>query len=312
MADEGLLSALQEEWGDERSLANQPLTIKSLTGQLQLWLKNPEAKLAHLPSHLDQMQAKVRDAKRATEHDLSQQLEADLASLISHSIQDYADLEYYLGELAAGVRGADRERVADDLLQLRGAARSLADNQQAIADWMTAPVLRCPRCGSQERGPRDWSCASCGLQMLYPDPGAPGTSRTATLGPEFKAVYDAYVNVVKGDKTLSVLAAPLKELEKMLENYADLSEAEMTSDASYSAALDGIAQASRDGLLGVRQMQDSFESRRTRDLHDGWQAIFEAALTLNDQVPALRKAAGEQLPTAGGYTEDAIFLQGDD
>lgn len=312
MADEGLLSALQEEFGDEHSLANQPLTIKSLTGQLQLWLKKPEAKLAHLPSHLTQMQAKVRDAKSATEQDLAQSLEADLASLIQASIQDYADLEYYLGELAAGVRAADRARVGDDLLQLRATARSLADNQQAIADWMTAPVLRCPRCGGQERSSKEWSCASCGLQMLYPDPGAPSSGRTATLAGEYKAVYDAYVTVVKGERTLAVLTAPLKELAGILENYADLSEAEMTSDANYSAALDNIAQASRDGLAGVRQMQEAFESRRTRDLHDGWQLVFEAAIALQEQVPALRKAAGEHVPTAGGYTEDGVILQGDD
>ncbi len=312
MADEGLLSALQEEWGDEKNLANQPLTIKSLTSQVQLWLKKPEVKLAHLPGHLEQMRAKVSEARQATEHDLQQQLEADLASLMRNSIQDYEDLGYYLGELAAGVRSADRRRVGDDLLQLRGAARSLSDNQQMIQDWMTAPVMRCPRCGGQERSAREWSCANCGLQMLYPDPGDGGSQRSATLSKEFKNVYDAYVNVVKGERTLSVLGAPLKELEKLLETYADLSEAEMTTDAGYSAALDSLAQSARDGLYGVKQMQDALENRKTRDLHDGWQLIFESALAINDQVPALRKAAGEHVPAASGYSEDAIYLQGDD
>lgn len=318
MAEDSFILSLQGEWGDPRNLGSPDLTIKSVAAQVVRWLQDPNAEPAPLLASLAMMKEKVAAAEASLQHDLDTRiLENELRGWLEASLQEYQDLGYYLGQLSEGITEKNSARVQDDLLQLKGASRSLTDQQQSIERWLNAGVLRCPRCGSPEHQGKQILCATCDLELLYPDPsGGTGPSRSVTLGAEYKQVNDAYLAVVKGERPLSTLKAPLEQLRRLLERYAHLAEREKTSREGLRQALDQVAASARSSLQGLGQMSDAQQTRRVSDLHQGWQVIFEEALELQEQLASLAHAAGKGSVKAdsGGFPpiEDGVFLQGDD
>lgn len=316
--ESSFLSAFQAEWAPPANLASPALTIKHVAAQVNKWLQDVGLDARPLQADLEAMRERVLEAQASLERDLaSRTLEPELRGLLEASLQDYRELAYYLEEVQQGVAAGDPLRVKDDLLQLRGAARSLSDQQARIEAWMHAGVPRCPRCGGEDvTGPRGL-CRTCGVELLYPDPSeAAGGSRTATLPREYQQVYHAYLAILRGDQGVSNLSGALEPLRALLQRSLRLAEQELPpAREALRETLIGIADGARRALTGLEQMAQAERSRRTRDLHLGWELLFGAAVELGDLTLDLGRASG--MGKAASETSfppilDGVYLQGDD
>lgn len=314
MASEGLIAGLAANWDDGKASAlhTGQVTLKSLAAGLRGWMEG--APIGQLGRRIEEMREKVAEAARTTEADLRQGLAPELAELMEGTLAVYEGLEPVLDVLEGACADGNRA-IKNMVCHLERARESLLESDRAMQAWLRAPVLRCPRCGAQPQG-HNYVCPTCRVDMLYPDPeSALDDSQTsAHLGPEFLVVFEAMGEVVRGDAPLSRLLATLQKLETKLCGWARMAEDEDTSNAQLTYALDTVADGARRALQGVAQMRGVSDTRRTRDLNEGWQVVFEASQQIRDAIPLIARATGaasrDHFASQARF-EDAIIIEGD-
>lgn len=316
MEHEGLIAALAANWNDGGTgVAHDrgPVTLKNLAASLNAWIDGQP--VPNLGQRLEQMRVRVLDAARATEKDLSGTLADDLRGPLQASLDTYEQVESLLDALAQSHERGNRA-IKNLVAGLDAARTRLLECDQAMQEWLRAPILRCPRCGTQPQGRLGYRCPHCQVDMLYPDPeSALDDSQTsAHLGPEYMAVFEALSLVVQGEAPLSRLLGALGPLETMLGNWARIAEAEDSSNAQLTYALDTVADAARRSLAGTEQMRAVVETRQTRDLNEGWRVLFEAAQELQGAIPTIARGVGssQRGGFTGGNVLDSITLDGFD
>lgn len=309
----GLLAALAANWDDDgQGGRDGTVTLKILTAQLKEWMEG-KSTLDLLP-RIKQLRLSVADAARATHEDLRQSLAPDLEQPLRGSLEVFEDLDPILAALEKAYARGNRsiQGVVDCLEESRA---DLLAHEQAMQEWLRAPVLRCPRCGRRPQQ-QERACAQCQVEMLYPDPESAldDSQMSAHLGPDFLAVFKVLSEVVRGDASLSRLPAALSQLESTVSGWADMAEDEETSNSTLAYALDTLAEAARRVLDGSAQMRSAVTSRQTRDLTEGWKTIFNAAQEIQGTIPILTQAAGapkgDHFSTQARFT-DAVIIEGD-
>ncbi len=317
MASEGLIAALAANWdgGDNSgALHTGPVTLANLTAALKLWMEGKPT--PNLGSRIEQMRERVLEVARSTEQDLQGKLAPDLRGPLQASLDAYEGLDPVLEALAEAHAGGNRA-VKNLVAFLEKTRTQLLECDQAMHAWLRAPVLRCPRCGLT-RDSGGARCPDCNVDLLYPDPESAlsDAQTSAHLGPEYIEVFQALSLVVEGEAPLSRLLGALDRLETMLRNWAMLAEAEETSNAQLTYALDTVADAARRSLEGAAQMRSVTQTRQTRDLNEGWRILFECAQDIRTSIPLIAKATGaaqrgDHFSTQERF-QDSIVLDGDD
>lgn len=316
MAHDGLIAALASNWDDDNSrLKHQgPVTLKNVAASSRAWMEG-EA-VPRLGARLEEMRERVLEAARTTEKDLAGTLADDLRTPLQASLDTYDQAEALLDALIQAHESGNRA-VKNLITGLEQARTHLLECDQQMQAWLRAPVLRCPRCGLQPQARQGYQCPQCHVDMLYPDPeSALDDSQTsAHLGGEYVAVFEALSLVVQGEAPLTRLLGALTPLETMLGNWARLAEAEESSNAQLTYALDTVAEAARRSLEGAAQMRSAVDTRQTRDLNEGWRILFESAQDVRQAIPLISKATGAS--GAGEFSrqeqfQDSIILEGDD
>ncbi len=313
MAHEGLIAALASNWNDDDSTVvhRGPVTLKNIAASLRAWMNQQE--VPNLGARLNEMRDRVLEVARSTEKDLAGQLAPDLREPLQASLDTYQHAEVLLDALVQAHEDGNRS-VKNLVAGLDQARTRLLECDQQMQAWLRAPVLRCPKCGTQPQAKLGYRCPQCQVDMLYPDPeSALDDSQTsAHLGPEYVAVFEALSLVVQGEAPLSRLLGALQPLEGMLENWARMAEGEETSNAQLTYALDTVADAARRSLQGAAQLRSVVDTRQTRDLNEGWRILFEGAQEVRQAIPLISKATGGRADDDFTHQHDSIFLQGDD
>lgn len=310
MASESLISALAANWdGDGRAAELGPVTLRTLALGLRNWMQGTSS--VDQGPRIAQLRASVAEVERSTRADLENPLAPDLEAPLRGSLEVYEDLLPILDAVARAY--AKDNRNIEKMVELLDSSRAaLLEYDQAMEAWLRAPVLRCPRCGNQPQG-HHYVCARCQADMLIPDPeSALSCSQTsASMGPEYVAVFEALSLVVKGEGRLSQLMAALGELEEQLGDWAEMAEDEESTSSQLTYALDTVADASRRSLEGAAQMRRAVDTRQTRDLNEGWLTIFNAHQEIQTAIPTLAKAAGGGDHYAGQGFQDSVSIEGD-
>jgi len=314
MEHEGLIAALAANWNDDDARvahSSGPVTLKNLAASLKAWIDGQP--VPNLGQRLQQMLERVLDASRATEKDLAGALAEDLRGPLQASLDTYEQVESLLDALAQSHEDGNRA-IKNLVAGLEAARTRLLECDQAMQEWLRAPIMRCPRCGTQPQARLGYRCPHCQVDMLYPDPESTldDSQTSAHLGPEYMAVFEALSLVVQGEAPLSRLLGALGPLETMLANWARIAEAEDPSSSQLTYALDTVADAARRSLAGAEQMRAVVETRQTRDLNEGWRIMFEAAQDLQSAIPLIAKGVGgsQRGNSSGGNVLDSITLDG--
>lgn len=284
-------------------------TLKQVCLQLRAWVDDPQPSPDTLILQVERLISDIQQAAEAIERDLTTETAApEFAALLEGNVTAYADLEQSLEEVAAALAAHDVAQVEEELLYLKAGMATLRQYTEAIEQWLAAPLMRCPRCGSGEADAgEDAICTACDLDMLYPDlqPDTHASRQFLNLGAEFVSVYRAYLGVLAGDVPLAELHAPLSLLEAWLQRHAQV--AKLSRDSGLQPQLYNVAALCAQGIAGVQQMRTSFESRETADLNAGWAQIFSAAQNLQRCLPQLLADLGMEAPVTSAGNDSIQF-----
>jgi rubrerythrin len=288
-------------------------TLKQVYAKLHNWVKDPQPSPELLTGEIEQVISRIQEATDAIERDLAAETAApEFAALLEGNASAYGDLEESLEVIVAALSAQDRDQIQEELVYLKAGMATLRQYTEAIEQWLAAPMMRCPRCGTGEaEAARDAICPTCDLEMLYPDlqPDTQASRVFLNLGSEFIAVYRAYLAVLAGDLPLAELNVPLNVLESWLQRHARVSD--LSRDTQLQPQLYNVAGLCRQGLAGVEQMRTSFTSRETADLNAGWGQIFAAAQNLQRCLPQLLADLGIQAPTNNDVGDSIQFSNED-
>jgi hypothetical protein len=286
-------------------------TIKGIKLYTQLWLdRESVATTEGLERACRQMVGTLGGAILATEQDLKStgQTDDSLADPVERSIEAYERLKEILSEMAEAVVKSETEEVAELLSDLDEAAEFLREAQEELNAWLEEPVLRCPRCGASDQDP----CSVCHLELLYPDPkgGRGAGDQSALLPSEFGVVFDAYMAVRNGERTLSELIRVLPSIEKTLGSYTAIVNASLMEKPESSTlrnTRDTLAELKR----GIQIIRGTGSTRSMTDLQDGWLLVFRNAVSLQDHRLALMEELGGQVGQEQAAKERAAVVQQD-
>jgi hypothetical protein len=270
-------------------------TIKGIVSYTSLWLEKSEsASVSGLVNGCTQMSATLYSAIVATEAELKETGETDetLADPTMRCLEAYERLREVVQDMAKAARKEDRPVVKELLDELKEAADYLAEAQDDLDAWLQEPVLRCPRCGTDEADP----CQVCGLELLIPDPqGGMGVREQSVVLPqEYGQVLEAYVAVRNGEMTLSELIRRLPLIEKGVSQHLALVSATLREKSDNQTLIDtkAILENIR---AGVQTIRGTRETRRMTDLQDGWLQILSNAGKLQDlRLDLLDELGGEE------------------
>lgn len=278
-------------------------TLKNICVKLRAWVEDPQPSPELLTTEVEQLIASVQRAMEAIERDLAAETAApEFAALLEGNVTAYADLEESLEQIVAALVAQDVHQVQEELLYVKAGMATLRQYTEAIEQWLAAPLMRCPRCGTSEAEAADDAvCLVCDLEMLYPDlhPDTQASRQFLNLGAEFIAVYRTYLAVLAGDLPLSELDAPLTTLQAWLQQHAQVGR--LSRDNQLQPQLGNVAALCAQGIAGVQQMRTSLQGRETADLNAGWAKIFSAAQNLQRCLPQLLADLGVQ--TASSHAE---------
>lgn len=270
-------------------------TIKGIRIYTEMWLDNnsltnPE----QLENACREMLGALDRAIVATEKDLESTGETheSLADPVERSIEAYEQLKEVLEDMAEAVHRRDSDEVRELLEEMNEGALFLKEAQNDLDSWVQNPVLRCPRCGSEEQDP----CPSCDLELLVLDPkgGVGPSDRSALLPQEYGELYTCYNEIRSGQRRLSSLDNALSPLEKKANSYSNLLSASI-STAPPSQKLQESLDTSRALQEGLKQMRDSLSTRKVTDLQDGWLLVFRNAVRSQRlRLDLLEELGGEE------------------
>lgn len=299
MASNSLLGALGAvfEEGPNAGSDREPLTLNRLIRRLE----SDASAAPNLASQLPVLRGQIGDAACHLIADLQQDRDEELEGYMHELLAVYQELE-------SALERSDLEEV--QLPALKTLLQRLRDWNQAILDWNTRPVQRCPRCGREGES----SCPICHLETLYNESGR--TTGKACFGPEYTAVYQSLSRVIAGEATLNTLWAPIEHLEQLLRRYQHLTRRELTlglAGEKVTRTLKRIALATEQSLAGLVQMRSAAATRQALELHEGWSMVFEYALEIQDAIPELARALGGQAKTALNQAEvqDSLLIDFD-
>lgn len=287
----GYLSNLLSSFGAPAE-GPDPSRLEGLLECLRAGEMDPD----ELTGHLLRMQSRIQEAHRDRQSSFverSQNLSSEVASLIEFNLGACQLLDETLGKLA---ESADSQAIE----VYEQAVRDFLESSDKISELATSSVPVCPRCGS--RG-EDNLCTACELDRLVPDPDVLEMEyNRAQVGEEFLAVYQAYADLVEGEANLEPLLQALQGLELSLLEAQALAEQAAEDSPPHQELLNIINSA----IEGVNRMHAVQENRLTRELHEGWNQIFGAALVVHQLLALTQQvvAVAEDGEEDGEYEED--------
>lgn len=234
-----------------------------------------------LTGHLLRMQSRIQESYRDRQNAFAERgdrLGVELSALIERNLGACQVLDETLGKLADS---ADQETIAT----FERAIGEFLESADRLAEFSSSPVPLCPRCGSKGD---TLICDACALDRLIPDPDVHDMEyNRAHVGEEFLAVYQAYAAVVEGEGGLDHLIGALQGLELSLLEAQALAEQAAEDSPPHQELLNIINLA----IEGVNRMHEVQENRLTRELHQGWNQIFGAALVVHQLLALAQQAA---------------------
>lgn len=299
--------ALRENYGT----APDTSTIKGLKLYLELWLEKDEiAPSRGLKQGCASMIKTLHGAILATEQDLKKtgQTDESLADPVERTIEAYERLSEVMEDLISSVDEENRERAVELSEELDEAADYLSEAQDDLDAWVQEPILRCPRCGSNENDP----CSTCGLELLVLDPqgGSKASDSSAALPQEFGRVFEAYTAVRNGEKTLGELVTVLPLVEKNLGGYMTVVNASLVERPESQTLLE-----TRETLTqlrgGIQKMRNTQQTRLMTDLQDGWLQVFRNGVRLQELRLNLMEELGGEVGRAQAAQERSLTTQQD-
>lgn len=273
---DGLLSALQANWGGAGPALQDPGTLSGLLSLVRLWQAG-ELELEEVYSSLEEVTRNTAEAILETRADLQEPLAQELADGLVELEGVFLEIE---SELTSLRECLEHEPYSVDLTNLTSCQQRLSECARFLQDWAEAPVPRCLRCGSRDTSMR---CQSCGLDCLIPVPPSEEEDVSgAYLSPEYLELYRSYRAVMDGEGPLAPMLARLGPLETSLAPLERL--ARMTG----SPILGEVERS----LRGIQQMRQVTSSRLASDLSQGWEQVFQGALALKSLMPQLLREQG--------------------
>jgi len=292
-------------------------TVKGLRQYIALWLKGHDSAPSDgLERGCQEMAARLHQAYLATEADLYRNGEPheSLADPIKRCIEAYLHLQEVTEDIGEAVKRGDRTEVKVLDEEMVEGAEYLEQAQRDLEEWVSQPVLRCPRCGGQDDDP----CPKCGLELMIPDPkgGSPSGDRSALLPLQYGKVFDTYEAVRGGKVTLSTLLNLLPTVDKEALNFENLVRA-----AREQAGGEGSLPETEEALVrlreGLEEMYDTARTRRMVQLQNGWVKVFRSAVSLERlRLSLLEELGGEEgakqaaAERAAKAPQDSVSIEG--
>lgn len=228
-----------------------------------------------LEEPLQRMRSRLQEAQRdrqAAYQDRRDLLSADVSALIERNLNACQQLDDSLEQL--------QHNNSPEVLEVfERAVSEFLETCDQLAALGTSSVPLCPRCGSA--GPENL-CPGCQLDRLIPDADITQEDYSrAMVGEEFLAVYQAYANVVEGKAPLEPLLQALQALEFSLLEAQALAEQAAEDSPPHQKLLDVINGA----VEGINRLHAVQDNRSTRELHQGWTQVFQAAAVVPQLLP---------------------------
>lgn len=294
-----LLAALQSNYGDGSPPPPDTSTVRGLLTFCKLWLDG-EVETAELNNPCMAMSGRLKGAAKDTEQDLRQNpdLIAEMRAPIKRSAEAYQKIAELLDRLPQVASDNDTQEYKSLIEVFEQERQAVLDATAKIERLQSGDVRLCPRCGQAGEG----TCEKCGLVRLYPDPRATEYSgtKTAMLEPAYAQLYQAYVDVMSGVRSLPVVIQatnPLEDVlvelqkgfEQVLENVKD--DDDPTSGETRETAnrlLDEIENV----FEGIDRIRGAHESYQMSDLSRGWDAVFDSAVDIQRVSQRYAKTVG--------------------
>ena len=181
----------------------------------------------------------------------------------------YTDLVGVLRDLGQDLSSLPWARVEESTDYLYELVDELQEAAQEMADWATGDECRCMKCG--------WNgttghCPYCRVTVLKPVRNyATQINSYVELGPLQTQLFNTLLQVLDGERDVSVLRLPLQRLQ---DNYLESLD-ELEAVHQLPLAQDGMVNL-QDALAGIAQMSRVFEDADAQHLEDGWSMIFQA------------------------------------
>lgn len=289
------IGQLLKAWSDVDSKPD-PSNLRGL----QLALKN----LAEKPNDTELKGEIVLGAASLTRafQQAIAETEADAAKLPDHSpiheLFEYTLNAYHMAlEITEQIRQDRDALVGDSLIEiledLDEAMGEIESDQSHWADWLASTEPRCTKCGFDESGHS--MCPHCKVEMLVPDSRSPETSnnRQAVLGPEYVKAYHAYRSLQAGEISLTQFFQFLRPLEQTVRQQNMLVTQGGLKELAPNLA-DTIIDVVQRGLNGLKLIHSAAETRMWSHINDGWDAVFNAAVDMQNELPNLYRTMGQQ------------------
>lgn len=236
-------------------------------------------------------------------HQATLETEADIKKLPDYSplldlydttLNSYEMSQKVIDHIRTEPSALDESELAQVIADLEVALEEMRMDQEQWADWLNGKAPRCSRCGYTDT--KGGSCPDCKVDLLIPDPRPQESSNNtrAVLGPEYVQAYQAYAQLQDGHLSLGHFYRALQPLQKsihqwdMLVSQGGLAE---LSDGDLTASLSASVERSVNGLHQLLQAQ---ETRRWVDINQGWDTVFQAAVALQQDLPRLHRAMGDE------------------
>lgn len=303
MESNPLLAALQNNYGDGSPPPPDPNTVRGLLAYCKLWLDG-EVETSELNNPCMAMAGRLKVGARDTEADLRQNpdmIDSARAPIerIAEAYWTIVDILLKLPQLAADNSVDEYRRLIEEFEQER---QAVLDCQAEIEKSMSGDVLLCPRCAAQGD---EAVCPRCQLVRLFPDPRATeyDPTKTAMLAPVYKAVNDAFSDVMSGKASLPTIHPSVDALEAQLLEFQKLYEQALeieapTSEEEAQQHEDSVELSNRmldlvdKAFAGIDRIRGVDETLRMSDLSRGWDTIFDAAVEIQTATRRYAKAYG--------------------
>ncbi|MBS2034045.1 hypothetical protein JST97_03605 [bacterium] len=228
-----------------------------------------------LEEHLQRMRSRLQEAHRdrqAAYNDRRDQLSPEVSALIERNLNACQQAEESLEQL-------QQANTPDTLEIFERAVSEFLETCDLLANLGSSSIPLCPRCGSSGS---ENICPNCQLDRLIPDADITQEDYSrAMVGEEFLAVYQAYADVVEGKAPLEPLLQALQALEFSLLEAQALAEQAAEDSPPHQKLLEVINGA----VEGVNRLHAVQENRSTRELHQGWTQVFQAAAVVPQLLP---------------------------
>lgn len=255
-----------------------PSTLLGLIEWTRLWSEGTVS-TDRLISAIGELTERCLRAARETARDLEDEetLEPSLVDTLEGLKECFEDTTDELTRFLIQLR--NNQAVEENVQALQSLQEEISQLSRCLEGWTSCREPLCVRCGS--KGP-EITCRQGQLERLVPDPQPEPDVRSAHLGPQYLTLYQAYRDIINGDRSLATLEGRLQPLETELRQMLRLSR-ESGFPLQTEAEL---------GLRGLAQMRTALSSRRTSDLNEGWSQVFSCAAALMEKLPDLLRQSG--------------------